>query len=211
MLQRHIIIHTLDCFFWLIICVRKHFFCESVYSGGIEQHKRADITDAVGIAEKPIVYTKLADAVNKKLKRDWDTGSSDRINRKKCAFRWNLHLAWDLLQIKSHQYCKKCFHTAKGITITCIWGIWGSIVMRWFWPFLFGQLTVDVFTPQLQQLTCSVPRFRRHKKSMWLADGTNNVRVRRHHTGYWNTAMNRKCFWLIGELWELDLFDLRGH
>lgn len=47
--------------------------CDSVYSGGIEQHKRADINDAVGIAEEPIVYTKLADAVNKKLKRDWDS------------------------------------------------------------------------------------------------------------------------------------------
>lgn len=46
--------------------------CDSVYSSGIEQHKRADINDAVGIAEEPIVYTKLADAVNKKLKRDKD-------------------------------------------------------------------------------------------------------------------------------------------
>ncbi|KAK2920193.1 hypothetical protein Q8A73_002397 [Channa argus] len=43
---------------------------------GIEQHKRADINNAVGITEKPIVYTKLADAVNKKLKSDWDTRSS---------------------------------------------------------------------------------------------------------------------------------------
>ncbi|CAK6954811.1 uncharacterized protein LOC120046944 isoform X2 [Scomber scombrus] len=41
--------------------------------GGIEQHKRADINDAVGIFEEPIVYTELADAVNKELKRDWDT------------------------------------------------------------------------------------------------------------------------------------------
>lgn len=47
--------------------------CDSVYSSGIEQHKRADINDAVGIFEEPIVYTKLADAVNKELKRDWDT------------------------------------------------------------------------------------------------------------------------------------------
>lgn len=46
--------------------------CDSVYSSGTELHKRADINDAVGIAEEPIVYTKLADAVNKKLKRDWD-------------------------------------------------------------------------------------------------------------------------------------------
>lgn len=38
----------------------------------MEQYKRADINNAVGIAEEPIVYTKLADAVNKKLKRDWD-------------------------------------------------------------------------------------------------------------------------------------------
>lgn len=42
------------------------------YSSGVEQHKRAHINDAVGIVEEPIVYTKLADAVNKKLKRDWD-------------------------------------------------------------------------------------------------------------------------------------------
>lgn len=46
--------------------------CDSVYSSGTERHKRADINNAVGIAEEPIVYIKLADAVNKKLKKDWD-------------------------------------------------------------------------------------------------------------------------------------------
>lgn len=39
---------------------------------GREQPKRADINNAAGIAEEPIVYRKLTDAVNKKLKRDWD-------------------------------------------------------------------------------------------------------------------------------------------
>lgn len=47
-----------------IFCTR-----DCVYSGEIEQHKRADINDAVGIAEEPI---KLANVVNKTLKRDWD-------------------------------------------------------------------------------------------------------------------------------------------
>lgn len=35
-------------------------------------HKRAHINDVAGISEEPVVYTKLADAVNKKLNRDWD-------------------------------------------------------------------------------------------------------------------------------------------
>lgn len=34
--------------------------------------KGASVNDAVGIAEEPIVYTKLTEAVNKELKRDWD-------------------------------------------------------------------------------------------------------------------------------------------
>ena len=38
--------------------------------------KRADINDAVGIAEEPIVYTKPADVVNKQLKRDWDAAEN---------------------------------------------------------------------------------------------------------------------------------------
>ncbi|XP_038848433.1 uncharacterized protein LOC120046944 isoform X2 [Salvelinus namaycush] len=46
--------------------------CEPVYPGGLKRHKRAQINDASGIAEEPVVYTKLADAVNKKLNRDWD-------------------------------------------------------------------------------------------------------------------------------------------
>lgn len=50
--------------------------CDSVYSGGIEQHKREDVNDAVGVAEEPIVYTEPPDAVNKKLRRDWDTAEA---------------------------------------------------------------------------------------------------------------------------------------
>lgn len=50
--------------------------CDSVGSRGTELHKRADINDAVGIAEEPIVYTKLAEAVNKQLKRDWDAAEA---------------------------------------------------------------------------------------------------------------------------------------
>ncbi|XP_071257948.1 polyamine-modulated factor 1-binding protein 1-like isoform X3 [Salvelinus alpinus] len=46
--------------------------CEPVYPSGLKRHKRAQINDASGIAEEPVVYTKLADAVNKKLNRDWD-------------------------------------------------------------------------------------------------------------------------------------------
>lgn len=50
--------------------------CASVGSRGTEPHKRADINDAAGIAEEPIVYTKLAEAVNKQLKRDWDAAET---------------------------------------------------------------------------------------------------------------------------------------
>lgn len=33
---------------------------------------KGQTNNAVGIAEEPIVYIKLANAVNKKLKKDWD-------------------------------------------------------------------------------------------------------------------------------------------
>lgn len=61
-------------FLQLIICDTEYIWtCDVVSSSGIELHKRAGINNAVGIAEEPIVYTKLSDAVNKKLMRDWDT------------------------------------------------------------------------------------------------------------------------------------------
>lgn len=50
--------------------------CDSAGSRGTELHKRADINDADGIAEEPIVYTKLSEAVNKQLKRDWDAAQA---------------------------------------------------------------------------------------------------------------------------------------
>lgn len=31
-------------------------------------------------AEEPIVYTELSEAVNKRLKRDWDAGRASRAN-----------------------------------------------------------------------------------------------------------------------------------
>lgn len=54
--------------------------CDSVYSGGTEQHKGADINRAVGVDEEPIVYTKLAGAVNKELKSDWDPAKIGRAH-----------------------------------------------------------------------------------------------------------------------------------
>lgn len=75
--------------------------CDSVYSSGIEQHKRADINNAVGRAEEPIVYTKLADAVNKKLMSDWDTRSSAKISRA------NLH------SVRIYIWLETCFKNKK--------------------------------------------------------------------------------------------------
>lgn len=56
----------------LIICIGNIILHVWFCFAGSEQPKRADINNAVGIAEEPIVYRKLTDAVNKKLKRDWD-------------------------------------------------------------------------------------------------------------------------------------------
>lgn len=93
-------------FLQLIIYVPKSFCtCDSVYSSGIEQHKRADINSAAVIAEKPIVYTKLADAVNKKLRSDWDTGSWAKMSRA------NLH------SVKIYIWLETCFTNKKAINL----------------------------------------------------------------------------------------------
>lgn len=56
----------------VIICIGNIILNAWFWFAGSEQPKRADINNAVGIVEEPIVYRKLTDAVNKKLKRDWD-------------------------------------------------------------------------------------------------------------------------------------------
>lgn len=56
----------------LIICVGNIILHVWFCFAGSEQPKRPDINNAAEIAEEPIVYRKLTDAVNKKLKRDWD-------------------------------------------------------------------------------------------------------------------------------------------